>query len=181
MKHLKFLKSKLIVLSFVLPISLLSQIPDEAIQPAQPSFWDHVQFGGGLGASFGSNYSSVSISPQAIYNFNRYFAAGVGLLGSWASEKNYYTSTLLGGNIIGLINPIPQIQLSVSLNQVHANNKYEISDSQNFTDSFWSTGLFLGIGYRASNVTIGMNYNVLYDEDKDIYGDAFMPFVRVFF
>jgi hypothetical protein len=31
------------------------------------------------------------------------------------------------------------------------------------------------------NVTIGARYNVLFDKDKNVYGEAFMPFVRVFF
>lgn len=181
MKLLKNFKSKLIILPLVLPTTLFSQIPDEAIQPAQPSFWEHVQFGGGLGASFGNNYSSVSIAPQAIYNFNRYFAAGVGLQGSWASQKDYYSSAIYGGSIIGLINPIPQIQLSISLNEVRVNNEYQLQGGGHYSDNFWNTGLFLGAGYRAGNVTIGMTYNVLYNAERDVYGDAFMPFVRVFF
>ena len=49
------------------------------------------------------------------------------------------------------------------------------------SDNFWNTGLFLGAGYRMENVTIGARYNVLFQEDKGVYGDALMPFVRVYF
>jgi hypothetical protein len=49
------------------------------------------------------------------------------------------------------------------------------------SQDFWNTGLFLGAGYRAQNVTIGARYNVLFDKDKSVYSDALMPFVRVYF
>jgi hypothetical protein len=51
----------------------------------------------------------------------------------------------------------------------------------NLKENFWNTGLFLGAGYRTQNVTIGARYNVLFDKDRNVYGDAFMPFVRVYF
>jgi hypothetical protein len=30
-------------------------------------------------------------------------------------------------------------------------------------------------------VTIGARYDVLFDNDRSLYGSAFMPFVRVYF
>jgi hypothetical protein len=41
--------------------------------------------------------------------------------------------------------------------------------------------LFLGAGYRNENITFGVRYNVLHKERDNIYAEAFMPFVRVFF
>jgi hypothetical protein len=35
-----------------------------------------VQFGGGVGLGFGSNYTDISFAPSAIYNFNEYVALG---------------------------------------------------------------------------------------------------------
>lgn len=79
--------------------------------------------------------------------------------------------------MIGLINPVEQIQLSAELEQLRVNTTYE----DNFKDDFWNTALFLGVGYRTNNVTVGIRYNVLFNRDKNVYNEAFMPFVRVYF
>jgi len=39
----------------------------------------------------------------------------------------------------------------------------------------------LGAGYRTGNVTMGVRYNVLQDDSKNVYSDALMPFVRFYF
>jgi hypothetical protein len=49
------------------------------------------------------------------------------------------------------------------------------------TTNFWNTALYLGAGFRAGPATIGLRYNVLFQEDDDIYASAWVPFVRVFF
>jgi hypothetical protein len=41
--------------------------------------------------------------------------------------------------------------------------------------------MYVGAGYRTNNVTLGFRYNLLFDKNIDLYGDAFMPFIRVFF
>ncbi len=41
--------------------------------------------------------------------------------------------------------------------------------------------LFVGAGYRNENITIGIRYNVLHKDSDNIYAEAFMPFVRIFF
>ena len=63
---------------------------------------------------------------------------------------------------------------------MNVNNKYQQIGS-NYKESFWNTGLFLGAGYRMDNITIGARYNLLFDKDKNVYGDALMPFVRIYF
>ncbi|WP_116790377.1 hypothetical protein [Flavobacterium psychrotrophum] len=155
------------------------------------TFWDKVQFGGGLGIGFGSGYTDVNIAPGAIYNFNEYVAAGIGLQGSYVYQKDWYSSFIYGGSLIFLGNPIPQVQLSAELQQLRVNMDY--ADGFNYTipgyagysggntHDFWNTALFLGAGYRMENVTIGMRYNVLYKESDMVYSDAFMPFIRVYF
>lgn len=143
-----------------------------------PSFWDKVQFGGGLGLGFGSGYTDITVAPTAIYNFNQYVAVGAGVQYSYLRQKNFFTSNNYGASVIGLFNPIPEAQLSVELEQLRVNLTYEDID---VTDDFWNTALFLGAGYRMENITIGARYNVLFDKDKNVYGEAFMPFVRVFF
>lgn len=145
-------------------------------------FWEKVQIGGGLGLSLGSGYTEISIAPSIIYNVNPYLATGIGLQGSYVASKNYYDSTIYGTSLLVFINPIPEIQLSINLNESYVNNHYEAYNGySSFTDSFWNTALFLGAGYRTGNVTVGLAYNVLYDENDNVYGDALMPFVRAYF
>ncbi len=144
-------------------------------------FWRRVQFGGSAGLSFGNNYTNVALAPGALYNFNRYFAAGVGLQGSYIKVRNNYESYIYGGSILVLANPIDAIQLSAEIEQVRVNTEYQFIDGGVLDDNFWNTALFLGAGYRTNNVTIGVRYNVLHDDDKNIYADPFMPFVRVYF
>lgn len=152
-------------------------------------FWDHVQFGGGLGLSIGTGYTDIMVAPGAIYNFNEYVALGVGLQGSYvkvrgdfaSDELNNYQSWIYGGSLIGLFNPIAEIQLSAELEQLRVNTTFNFNDAPDFKDNFWNTALYLGAGYRFENVTIGARYNVLFDEDKSVYSEAFMPFVRVYF
>ncbi len=144
------------------------------------AFWDHVQFGGGFGISTSRDYTDITIAPSAIYNFDDYFALGLGLQYSHLKQRNFYNSNIVGGSIIGLFNPIEEIQLSLEVEEMHVNNTYT-DVYNNIKKSFWNTGLYIGGGYRADNVTIGARFNVLFDKNKDIYGSAFMPFIRVYF
>ncbi len=147
----------------------------------KPTFWSKVQFGGGLGLGFGSGYTNIAIAPSAIYNVNPYVSVGASLQYSYLKQRDFYNSHLYGGSIIGLFNPIEEVQLSVELEQLRANVKTDGSFYNGVSDNFWNTGLFFGAGYRVDNVTIGARYNVLFQEDKGVYGDAFMPFVRFYF
>lgn len=172
-------KSALLILFLILPSIGFSQEQTQTKAETE-SFWDHVQFGGGLGVAIGNDFTDITIAPSAIYNFNEYFALGTGLQYSRLKQKNFYDSNVIGANLIGLYNPIEEIQLSLELEEVHVNTTYnDLYD--NVKRSFWNTGLYVGGGYRADNVTIGARFNLLFDKDKDLYGDAFMPFVRVYF
>ncbi|WP_125718878.1 hypothetical protein [Flavobacterium ustbae] len=145
-------------------------------------FWDKMQFGGGLGLGIGSGYTDISVMPSAIYNVNEIVAVGVGLQFGYLSSKNYYDSYVYGGSVIGLVNPIPEIQLSAELEQVRVNTNYDARNGfPSYSDNFWNTALYLGAGYRTGSVTIGARYDVLYDPDRSLYGSGFMPFVRVYF
>jgi hypothetical protein len=149
-------------------------------QTPKSEFWKKVRFGGGLGLNFGNNATSVSIAPSAIYQVNKYFSTGVGLQGSYVSFKNAYKSYIYGGSLIGLVNPIEEVQLSVDLEQLRVNTTFDSSYSIPET-SKWNTALFLGVGYVSNYVTFGVKYNVLYKKTDNVYGEAFMPFIRVFF
>lgn len=148
--------------------------------PQKPLFWDKVQFGGSLGVNFGNGFFIATVAPSAIYNFNEFFALGTGLNATFNNEKDVLNTTILGANIIGLSNPYPQLQLSAELEQLNVNQNFDaalgIEDN-----NFWTTALFLGAGFRNGNITFGLRYNVLFDEDESIYADPLIPFVRVYF
>lgn len=143
-------------------------------------FWDQVRFGGGIGLSFGDGFFSGTLAPSAIYEFNDQFALGIGLEGTYNKRKDFYKSTILGGSLIGLFNPIESIQLSAEFAELNVNRNWDnylaIED-----EHYWYPALFVGAGYRTQNITFGIRYDLLYDEDKSIFADAWMPFVRVYF
>jgi hypothetical protein len=150
------------------------------------TFWKHVRFGGGVGAAFGTGFTDVTLAPGAIYQFNQYAALGVGLQGSYVKQKYFYENWMYGGSVIGLFNPIPEIQLSVEVEQLRVNLQYDDRYVADFNipfseENFWNTALFVGAGYNTGNVTVGVRYNVLFNKNDRVYSDALMPFIRVYF
>ncbi|WP_445735371.1 alpha-ketoglutarate decarboxylase [Mariniflexile sp.] len=143
-------------------------------------FWNHLRYGGGIGLSFGNGFFSGTLAPSAIYEFNNQFALGVGLNGTYNKQKDFYKSTILGGSLIGLFSPINEIQLSAEFEELRVNRRYE-SNLNLENDTYWSPALFVGAGYRSGNVTFGMRYDLLYDENKSVYANPWMPFVRFYF
>lgn len=172
-------KSIFIVIVFFFHENVIAQY--QQIPPRRNPFWEKVQFGGGLGLNFGSGYTDISIAPSAIYNFNPYVAMGLGLQASYVSSKDYYNSGIYGISFLTFVNPLPQIQLSVNLNESWVNNNYQMIGGSNHSEEFWNTALFLGAGYRTGNVTVGLAYNVLFNANDNVYSDAVMPFVRAYF
>lgn len=148
---------------------------------AKDDFWKHVHFGGSFSFGISNEYTNIVIAPSAIYAFDDTFALGAGLQYSNLKQRNLFSSNVYGTSLIGLLNPVPEIQLSLEVEEINVNNKYPQPFGSYSQDSFWNTNLFLGGGYRNGNITVGMRYNLLFDKNKDIYGDAFMPFVRVYF
>jgi hypothetical protein len=157
-----------------------SNAQDTIIKPQKNAFWERVRFGAGLGLGVGGGYTNIVVAPSAVYDVNEYFSIGLGVQYGYAKEKNVFDSHLYGGSIISLFNPIQEIQLSAELEQLRVNNTY-IEPFNRIKDDFWNTALYLGAGYRAQNVTIGIRYNVLYKESDNLYSEAWMPFVRVYF
>ena len=146
-------------------------------------FWDNVQFGGGLGVAFGSGYTDITVAPGAIYRFNDYIALGLGVQGTYVNQRDYFSSFMYGPSAIALFNPLPQLQLSAEVEQLRVNLSVDerLGEWEGYSRDFWNTGLFLGAGYNMENVTVGLRYNILFDEDELVYSDALMPFIRVYF
>ena len=123
MRKSYFLTVSKINLAFLLILfstNLFSQ--SQAIASKTKSeFWKNVQFGGGFGLNIGSGFTDITLAPGGIYNFNQSFSAGIGLQGSYVSSKNNYSSAIYGVNLISLINPIDDFQISVELEQLRVN------------------------------------------------------------
>lgn len=179
-------KNFVINLTFLLPIVFLFSFKSEIFaqekqeMKTKSDFWQRVQFGGGLGLGFGNGYADIMIAPNAIYNFNDYFSAGLGAQYSYVKQRDIFTSNIYGGSVISLFHPIREIQISTELEQLRVNSRFETVNGTTTRD-FWNTALFIGAGYRNENITIGLRYNVLHKDRDYMYVDALMPFVRVFF
>lgn len=179
-------KNFVINLTFLLPIVFLFSFKSEIFaqekqeMKTKSDFWQRVQFGGGLGLGFGNGYADIMIAPNAIYNFNDYFSAGLGAQYSYVKQRDIFTSNIYGGSVISLFHPIREIQISTELEQLRVNSRFETVNGT-ATRDFWNTALFVGAGYRNENVIIGLRYNVLHKDRDYMYVDALMPFVRIFF
>lgn len=171
-----------VLLTIVFLFGIKSEISAQEVPEVstKSDFWNRVQFGGGIGLGLGNNYTDIMVAPTAIYNFNPYFSAGLGAQYSYVKQKDFYKANMYGGSVIALFNPIREIQISTELEQLRVNRTYE-GFYGNATQDFWNTALFVGAGYRNQNITIGVRYNVLHKDSDNIYAEAFMPFVRVFF
>ncbi|PWH84155.1 alpha-ketoglutarate decarboxylase [Algibacter marinivivus] len=149
-------------------------------QEEKNDFWKHVRYGGGLGLNFGDGFFSATVAPSAIYQFDDNFAAGLGLNATFNNQKNVYKSTILGGSLVGLYNIIRELQISAEFEQLNVNRRFNVNTNIE-DDNYWIPALYLGAGFRNGNVTFGIRYDVLYDDERSIYADPWAPFVRFFF
>ncbi|MDG1731141.1 MAG: alpha-ketoglutarate decarboxylase [Algibacter sp.] len=164
---------------FLLILTVFS-FQNATTQETKSDFWNHVRYGGGFGLNFANDFFSATIAPSAIYEFDKNFALGLGLNATFNNQKSVYKSTILGGSLVGLYNVVREIQLSTEFEQLNVNRRYNINT--NFADeNYWIPALYLGAGYRSGNVTFGIRYDVLYDDNRSIYADPWAPFVRLFF
>ena len=153
-----------------------TQPGDEVLQVPQTSFWDHVRFGGGIGLAFGSNQTTIEISPSAIYEFNDMFAFGLGT--SYLYSKNFdFKSNVYGIGLISLFNPFEEFQMSAEFEQLFVNQKLIGFEDLNFN----YPALHLGAAYRMGWISAGIRYDVLYDESKNIYASPWSPIFRIYF
>ncbi|WP_246615849.1 alpha-ketoglutarate decarboxylase [Aquimarina litoralis] len=173
MKVILIQKMKIFLLVFSILFSL------QQMYSQDENFWSHVRFGGNIGIGFTNDTFNAIIAPSAIYDFNNQFSMGFGLNFGYSNSENF-TATNYGASLITLYNPFPSLQLSSEFEQMGVSRSIEIN-GDDFNDDYWYPALFLGAGYRIGFVSVGLRYDVLYDEDKSIYASPYAPFVRVFF
>ena len=54
------------------------------------NFWNNVQFGGGIGLSFGDGFVSGTLAPIGVYRFNEFSAAGIGLNATYSKQRDVF-------------------------------------------------------------------------------------------
>jgi len=173
-------KTNKITVLTVLSLLILGMSYAQIDSKSQKSeFWQKVRIGGALGFSFRGSDFSGTIAPSALYDVNQKISFGIGLNASVYNRKNYSKSTVLGGSLIALFNPIRELQLSAEFEKLHVNRKYEGDIRED--RKYWYPALFLGAGYRTGNLSFGMRYDVLYDRQESIYSEAWIPFIRFYF
>ena len=148
-------------------------------QVPKRAFWEDVRFGGSLGLNFSDGYFSGFIAPKAVYDFNTYTSAGVGIAGSYNNTSRYSSHTV-GASAIGLLRPFNPLQISAEFEEHYVSRDFKM-DGANISDSYWYPALFFGLGYTTGPVTVGVRYDVLHDSQKSIYANAFMHFVSIYF
>lgn len=165
-----FRKYPLLLLVLVYTISANAQKTN-----GNSDFWNNVNYGGGFGLGIGNNSFNLALSPSAIYRVSEDFSTGLSLN---ANYSKFGDSDFLayGPSFINFYNPIPFLQVSGEFEQWRVN-----LNQNNFSENYWYSALFAGIGYTQRNITFGLKYDVLYDEDRSFYADALIPFVRVYF
>lgn len=178
-----FIQKSILFFSLLLLSTAVLNAQNDKIDPpkTKSDFWKKVRFGGGIGLGTGNGFFSATLAPSAIYQFNDSFALGVGLNGTYSSRKNQFNSTILGASIISLYSPIREIQLSAEFEELNVNRTFKGSFSSLEDDNYWYPALFVGGGYRTSFATIGVRYDLLYDESTSVFQNAWVPFIRVYF
>ncbi|HIP47920.1 MAG TPA: hypothetical protein EYG92_03010 [Lutibacter sp.] len=141
-------------------------------------FWKNVRFGGGMQLSIEQSYTTIGVSPSAIYEFSDKFASGIGVSYLYSKVRSQDVRyNIYGVSALMLYNPINAIQLSTEFEElnIHTNNNGSKSD-------YWNPALYIGAAYSMNrNVAMGVRYDVLYIENKSIYNNAFNPFIRIYF
>lgn len=146
-------------------------------QDSNNDFWGDVRFGGGFNVGLGSNYTTIAISPSAIYDFSDEFSTGFSLSYLYSKNKTFNTTAnVYGASIISLYNPFDGIQFSGEFEELNINLNNDFNQN-----SYWNPALYLGAAYRTGGISLGLRYDVLYKENKSIYSSALTPVFRIYF
>jgi predicted porin len=168
----------LILVSMVILTSTNLFSQNSELEPHK--FMDDVRFGGGFNIGLNNSYSTFSFSPSALYDFSETFSLGLSLKYVYVKNKSTIqnTSNLFGGGILALYRPIQNIQFSTEYEQLKLNRKINYANTINS----WQPALYVGLEYVTGNLAMGLRYDVLFDETKNvIYASGLTPVFRLYF
>jgi|JI10StandDraft_1071094.scaffolds.fasta_scaffold234769_2 long-subunit fatty acid transport protein len=145
---------------------------------SKSSFFEDVDFGGGIQLSFGNGYTAIGVSPSAVYGFSDQWAAGVSVTYLYVNENLYnFDYNIYGASTLVLYNPIEELQLNTEFEMLNVHQKNGEQKNQ-----YWVPAWYVGAGYAISKRgTIGLRYDILFDKDKSVYRDALTPYVKFYF
>jgi len=143
--------------------------------------------GGYLGLSFSSYGTSINITPQVGYNFNQYFAAGVGINYAYYSYKPYYgynwtaVQSYVGMNIFGRLYPIRQLFIQVQPEANYVWGSYPYGNGSEYKiPSQVVPSLLLGGGAAIPTgrgaIVLSLMYDVIQNTYSPYYGQAVFSF-----
>lgn len=166
----------LLLLTFLISSNLISQNSELT----QQKFRNNVRFGGGFNMSLNNSYTTFAISPSALYDFSEEFSLGLSLTYVYVKNKSTIqrTSNLYGGSVLALYRPIQFLQFSMEYEQLKLNQKINYSNAVNP----WQPALYIGMEYVTGNLSMGLRYDVLFDQTKNvIYASGLSPVFRLYF
>jgi len=159
------------------------------IYKSAPVFQPRWSFGGNLGLSFWNGGTDIFIAPKAYYHLSPQFITGIGVTyiysdgEYWTNEiggSRYfnYHSNSFGGSASVLYRPIPFLQFSAEYEGLQT----EWRGGENFNDeSYFNNAIYLGASFVSGHFSFGVRYDVLYDENKSVYGSDWTPFIGIYF
>lgn len=162
-------------LFFVLLFSFISI--NTYTQNTYSDFWKNVRVGGSFNIGFGNNFTTIAISPSAIYDFNEYVSTGVSLTYLYHKNKVFNTnSSVYGASILSLFEPIDNFQLSAEFEELNITRRTNFDE-----ENYWNPAFYVGAAYRTGPISIGLRYDLLYKDNKSIYNSAVSPVFRIYF
>lgn len=164
------------LLSFFTIATIFSQKENDSIR-SKSDFWKKVHFGGGFQLSFGSAYTTIGVSPSAIYSINDHWAAGIGTSYTYSKFKSSDLKyNIFGGSALVIFQPIKEVQLHSEFEQLWVN-----TNSQ-FTPDYQVPAWYVGAGYAIGRFgSVGLRYDLLWKENKSIYNSALSPYFKIYF
>ena len=140
-----------------------------------------IGFYGGFGLSLSTGYTYISLQPGIIYHVDPKFKMGTGVQYTYLkSNKSYYgvnySYNIYGFNVMSMYYPTKEVEILAEFEDLYVNQNYN-----EVNNKFWSPALFGGLGYRYGPVVAGFKFNFLFDRQKSVYQDAFIPYIRVYF
>ncbi len=155
------------------------------IQRTAPVFQPRWSFGGNLGMSFWNGGTDIFLAPKAYYHISPKFLTGVGVTyiysdgDYWAPPGRYYNyhSNSFGGSVSALYRPIPFLQFSAEYEGLQTEWRGRDIDD----DSYFNNAIYLGASFVTGHFSFGFRYDVLYDDNRSVYGSAWTPFIGIYF
>lgn len=179
---------KIMMLFLVITTTLTQTIyAQDEPEDTSPKSFDKSKlfFGGNFGLGFGSNTSSIIVSPQAGYRFNTHFAAGAGVNFNYYSYTTHWSNGLetktrsgyTGLNIFGRVYPIPYIliQAQPEVNYSWGSIKYSDNHPTEKLKGQFIPSLLIGGGAAIPTggngaLLLMLQYDVL-QESRSPYGN----------